>query len=441
MSNKITKEFIKWIIRESLRAGATAAECSGSNSSGMSLKVRRGDIESLERSEDQTVSLDVFVGDKRSSLSTDELSQSSLKRAIKRVVAMAEHAGSDKFNGLGDKKTYRGDKKITKLYYKDSLVSFETAKELCLRCEKSLFSYSPKIINSDGTIFSASIDEDFYANSLGIFKTYKSSEAAIMTSAIAKDKTGGSYADSWFSVKHSVKDIDPEKVGKKAAERVIRLIGEPKEVKTAVWPVIFDNTTASTILGSIGEALSGSAIYRRASFLKGSIGQKVASSLVTIVDDGIMPGGIGSSPYDNDGIPTRKITVIDKGILKSYLLDIYSGRRLGLPSTGNAGGLNNFYLKPGRMTESEMIASMKEGLYVTQLMGFGIDIVSGDFSQGAMGLWIKDGKIAYPVKDITISGKLSEMFMNIDAVSNNLDPRSRVAAPSLKISGMVVSGK
>ncbi len=438
---KVTKELISWIIKETLRSGATAAECSGSNSEGLSLRVRHGEIESFERKESQLISLEVFIGNKRTSLSTDDLSGASLKRAIKRAVATAKHVGSDKFNGLETKKAYEGDAKIPKLYYKDSLISFETAKELCVRCEKALFNYSSKIVNDDGVSFSASIDEDFYGNSLGILKSYKSSEAGIMAIAIAKDKDYGSYSDSWFKAARSVKDIDPESVGEKAAERAARMVGKNHEIRTSLLPVIFDNATASTILGSIAESLSGNAIFRRASFLSGKIGESVASPLVTIIDDGIMPGGIASWPYDNEGIPTRKTTVIEKGILKSYLLDIYSARRLGLSSTGNAGGTNNFYLKPGNIPESELIASIKDGVYITQLMGFGIDIVSGDFSQGAAGLLIKDGKIVSPVRDITISGNLSEMFKNIEAVADNLDMRGGISAPSIKISGMVVSGK
>lgn len=255
--------------------------------------------------------------------------------------------------------------------------------------------------------------------------------------------------DYWYSTKRKLRDLaSSEEVGRRAALRTIRRLGARK-IKTCQVPVVYDSETASELLGNVSAAVSGYAVYKEASFLAGAVGKTVASSCVTILDDGLIPGGLGSRPFDGEGLSTRKTPVIRKGVLENYLLDSYSGRKLGMASTGNAArsvgdspsvAPTNFFLVPGTQTPEEIIRSVRSGLYVIELIGFGINLVTGDYSQGAVGLWIENGELSYPVEEITIAGNLKNMLMNIETVGNDLELRGSVASPTLKIGRMMVAG-
>jgi PmbA protein len=240
----------------------------------------------------------------------------------------------------------------------------------------------------------------------------------------------------------------PKSVGETAAQRVLRRLGAQK-IKTREVPVVFDPETAASLLRNLASALSGYSLYKGASFLAGRLGSKIGSELLTVIDDGTMPGALGSKPFDGEGLPTRKKIVVEKGVLQTYLLDTYSGRKLGYPSTGNASrsvgeppgvAPTNFYLSAGKYAPEAIIASVQDGFYVTELIGFGVNLVSGDYSRGAVGQWIEKGKLAYPVEEVTIAGNLKEMLQNIEMVGNDLEMRSRIVAPTLKISRMTVAG-
>jgi PmbA protein len=239
----------------------------------------------------------------------------------------------------------------------------------------------------------------------------------------------------------------PEVIGTTAAKRALRRLGARK-VSTQEAPVVFDPDVAASLLRTLAGAVSGTSIYRGASFLLNRMGQEVAADTVTIIDDGTIPGALGSRPFDGEGVPTRRTVVVEHGVLQSYLLDTYCGRRLGLTSTGNAArdaagisvGSSNFYLVPGTYTPAEIIGSVKSGLYLTELIGFGVNMVTGDYSRGAVGLWIDNGELAYPVEEITIAGNLHEMLRNIEMVGDDLKFRGRTAAPTLKIGRMTIAG-
>jgi PmbA protein len=256
--------------------------------------------------------------------------------------------------------------------------------------------------------------------------------------------------DYWFSVARSLNLLEsPEEVGKIAAHRALRRLGARK-VKTQHVPVIFDPLVATSILEHIFEGVNGDSVYRGASFLAGKLGQSIASPKVTVIDDGTMKGGFGTSPFDGEGVPTRRTMVIDKGVLTSYLLNTYSAKKLGLQTTGNASrglagtpgiGPGNYFLQPGNKTPQQLIAEVKDGLYVTEFLGMGVNLVTGDYSRGASGLWISGGELAYPVEEITVAGNLKEMFMNISEVGNDLEFRGAVAAPTIRIDGLTVGGE
>ncbi len=255
--------------------------------------------------------------------------------------------------------------------------------------------------------------------------------------------------DYWYSVARRAGALEnPEDVGRKAAERTLRKLGARK-VATCHVPVIFDPETARSLLGHVFEAVRGDAIYRSASFLTGKLGQKVAAENVTIVDDGLRPGGFGSRPFDDEGVPASVTPVIEKGVLQSYLLNCYTARKLNLRTTGNAArgiagppsvGPKNFYLAAGPHSAEEIRKSVKSGLYVTELIGFGVNIVTGDYSRGAAGLWIENGEFAYPVEEVTIAGNLREILSHLEMIGSDLEFRSALAAPTLLVSGLTVAG-
>lgn len=255
--------------------------------------------------------------------------------------------------------------------------------------------------------------------------------------------------DYWYAVSRTLAKLEsPEEIGRIAAQRTLRRLGARK-VKTAKVPIVFDPMVARSLLGNLFEAASGDSIYRGASFLAGKLGERIASENVTVVDDGTLPGGFGTAPFDAEGVPTRRTPVIERGVLKSYLLNTYTAKKLGLVTTGNAArglagtpgiGAGNFFLEPGTKTPKEIIAEVPEGLYVTELLGFGVNLVTGDYSRGAGGLWISGGELAYPVEEITIAGNLKDMLKNISAIGSDLEFRGSVACPTLRLDGMTVAG-
>jgi PmbA protein len=255
--------------------------------------------------------------------------------------------------------------------------------------------------------------------------------------------------DYWYSSNRKFSKLETSKsVGERAAQRVLRRLGGRK-IKTCEVPVVFDAEMAASLLRNLASGLSGYSLYKGASFLMGKLETKIGSDLLTVIDDGTIPGALGSRPFDGEGLPTRKKTVVENGELKSYLLDTYSGKKLAMASTGNASrsvgeppgvAPANFYLVPGKDSPESIIRSVKSGLYVTEMIGFGVNMVTGDYSRGAAGLWIEDGELAYPVEEITIAGNLKEMFQNIDSVGSDLEMRGRISSPTIKISRMTVAG-
>jgi PmbA protein len=256
--------------------------------------------------------------------------------------------------------------------------------------------------------------------------------------------------DYWYSVANSLKRLEsPEEVGQIAAKRTLRRLGARK-AKTAKVPIVFERTIAGALVGHIFEAVNGDSVYRGASFLSGKLNEKVAGDNIQVIDDGTMPGGFGTSPFDSEGVPSRQTVVLENGVLKSYLLNTYTAKKLGMQTTGNASrglagtpgiGPGNFFLKPGTKSLQEIIGDIKEGLFVTEFLGFGVNLVTGDFSRGASGLWIQNGELTFPVEEITVAGNLKDMFFNISEIGNDLEFRSSIASPTLRIDGMTVAGE
>ena len=322
--------------------------------------------------------------------------------------------------------------------------------EYARRTEKAALDFDARIKNSEGGSFDAATGHKVLANSQGFVGEYSRSYCSVAAVPIAQTEDGGMQRDYWFSVARMLKKLDaPEKVGRIAAERTIRRLGA-RRVKTARVPVVFDPMVSTSILEHIFEGINGDSVYRGASFLAGKLGEKIAGDNVTVIDDGTIPGGFGTSPFDGEGIPTRRTVVIENGVLKSYLLNTYTAKKLGLQTTANASrglagtpgiGPGNYFLQPGQKSAKELIAGIKEGLYVTEFLGQGVNLVTGDYSRGASGLWISNGELGYPVEEITVAGNLKDLFFNISEIASDLEFRGSVAAPTIRVDGLTVGGE
>ncbi len=306
-----------------------------------------------------------------------------------------------------------------------------------------------RITNSKGAGFDAATGHKILANSRGFVGEYRRSYCSIDAAPIAQAEDGKMQRDYWYSAARSVARLEsPESVGREAARRALRRVGA-RPVATQQVPIVFSPEIARSLVGHIFEAASGSAIYHQSSFFIGKLGQQVAAETITVIDDGTIAGGFGTSPFDGEGLPTRRTVIVENGVLKHYMLNTYMGRKLGMASTGNASrglagtpgiGSHNLFLEGREMTPEELLAAVPSGLYVTELFGQGVNMVTGDYSRGASGLWIENGKLTYPVEEITIAGNLKDMLKNISAVANDLVFRGSVASPTLRVDGMMIAG-
>jgi PmbA protein len=413
--------------------------------------VRLGQVESLKESGSKAVGVRVFYGKRSASTYSSDFSREGLDKMVNSALQLAKITSEDPFAGIPEAEqlgTISGD---LDLYHPDVYsLSGEERISCARRAEKAALDYDPRIKNSDGGSFDAATGHKVLANSHGFVGEYRRSYCSIAAVPIAQAENGAMQRDYWFSVGRSLGKLEsPEQVGKTAAQRTLRRLGARK-VKTTRVPVVLDPLVAASILEHIFEGVNGDSVYRGASFLAGKLGQKIAGDQVTVIDDGTMPGGFGTSPFDGEGIPTRRTVVIDKGVLTSYLLNTYTAKKLGLKTTANAArglagtpgiGPGNYFLQPGSKTPQQIVAGIPEGLYVTEFLGHGANLVTGDYSRGASGLWIAGGELAYPVEEITVAGNLKEIFFHISEIANDLEFRGSVACPTIRIDGLTVGGE
>jgi PmbA protein len=429
--------------------GATEADVMVADGETFSVQVRLSAVDRLTKAREKRLGLRVFFGKRSASASTSDFSKESLDRLVSDTCALAKAVVEDDQSGLPDGNLMAKDRPDLDLYDPTSLET-EAQIELARRAEAAALAADPRITNSEGAEFDSSSGRVLLGNSHGFLGEYRSSTFSISVSPIATEPhSGNMQQDSWYAVRHRFAGLDsPESVGREAARRAVRRLGARK-LSTRRAPVVFDQEMAAGLLGNLCQAASGYALYKGASFLIGQLGKRLAPEFVTIYDDGRLPGGLGSRPFDGEGLPTRKTTVVERGMLTSYLLDTYSGRKLGLASTGNASrgigespsvGPTNFYLVQGTTPPAEILRSVREGLYVTELIGFGVNMVTGDYSRGAAGFWIENGELAYPVEEITIAGNLKQMFADIEVVGSDLEFRGRIASPTIKIREMMIAG-
>lgn len=444
------QELASGIIRKALDAGATDAECTISEGSEFSASVRLGEIEQLKEAGSRAAGLRILIGKRTGSSYTSDLSREGIEQLVRAAIELAEITTDDPHVGLPEPEELGKIDTDLKLFC-DDVAKLEPALKIdcARRAEAAAMGADPRITNSEGASFDSNIGRNVFANSRGFLGEYRTSSCSLSTVPVAKD--GDSMErDYWYTLARTFSGLEaPEEVGRIAASRALRRLGARK-VDTQKAEVIFDQRSARSLLDNIFEAVHGTSVYRHESFLAGKLGEKVASEKITVIDDATLPGLFGSSPFDDEGVPSRRTVVIERGVLKSYLLNTYAARKLGLKTTGNASrgitgnagiGHGNFFMEPGVLPPQEIIAGVRNGFYVTELMGFGVNIVTGDYSRGAAGLWIRDGELAFAVSEVTIAGNLKDMLMGMEAVGSDLEFRGSSAAPTLKIGEMTVGGK
>ena len=386
------------LLDKAKRNGATEADIIVADGETFSVQVRLGAVDRLTKAREKHLGLRVFVGKRSASTSTSDFSADSLNQLVAETCTLAKAVVEDQVSGLPSADQMAGEKPDLDLYDPTRL-NTEQQIELAKRAEAAAMSMDERVTNSEGGDFDSSSGRVVLGNSHGFIGEYQSSSFSMSVSPVATDpETGAMQRDSWYAVQRKFAKLDsPEDVGFEAARRTVRKLGARK-VATQRVPVIFDAETAGSLMGNLCSAVSGYSLYKGASFLAGQLDKPLAPEYVTVYDDGRMVGGLGSRPFDGEGLPTRKTTVVERGVLKSYLLDTYSGKKLGLASTSNASrsvgenpsvGPTNFYLAPGAKTAQDIIKTVKQGLYVTDLIGFGINMVTGDYSRGALGFGSK----------------------------------------------------
>ena len=443
------------VVAAALKAGASDAEAVVREGDEFSVNVRMGQVETLKESGSRGMGLRVFLGNRSASTSTSDLTADGIRQLVEGAMALAKVTEADPFTGLPERDEFGSIDGDLHLYYEDvySLPGPERI-EWARRAEDAALKADPRITNSDGGSFDAATGSKVLANSRGFVGSYRSSYAGVSAAPLAMDANGQMQRDGWWSSARRLRDLEtPESIGQEAARRTLRRLGA-RRVPTQRVPIVFAPEVARSLIGSVFEAASGDSIWRGASFLAGRLDSKIASENLTIVDDNtiLLPtgaGGFGTSPFDGEGLPSRHTVVVEAGVLRTYLLNTYSARKLGMKSTHNASrglagtpgiGCGNLYLEPGAQTPEEILAAIPAGLYVTSLMGFGVNVVTGDYSRGATGLWIENGELTHAVEEVTIAGNLAEMLMNVTAIGNDLEFRGSVASPTLRIDGMTIAG-
>ena len=443
------------VVAQAMKAGATDAEVVVREGDEFSVTVRMGQVETLKESGSRGLGLRVFRGKQTGSASTSDLTADGIRQVVDGAMALARLTEEDAFVGLPEPEEFGAIPDDLHLYFEDvySLPGPERI-EWARRAEAAALEADPRLTNSNGGSFDAATGRKVLANSRGFVGGYRTSYAGVAAAPLAVDANGHMQRDSWWSGARRIGDLEsPESVGKEAARRTLRRLGA-RRMPTQQVPVVFAPEVARSLIGSVFEAAAGDAIWRHASFLAGKLGETIAVSSFTIVDDNAMllpsgAGGFGTSPFDGEGLPSRRTVVVEHGVLRNYLLNTYTARKLSMKSTHNASrglagapgiGAGNLYLEPGTLTPEEIIAAIPAGFYVTSLMGFGVNVVTGDYSRGATGLWIENGELTHAVEEVTIAGNLAHMLANVTAIGNDLVFRGSVASPTIRIDGMTIAG-
>lgn len=421
------------------KAGATACEVDVSEGRGQTVTVRLSEVETIEYNQDKGIGVTVYLGQRKGHASTSDFSSTALADTVAAAINIARFTAEDDCAGLAEPALMASEFPDLDLYHPWD-VSVEEAIELARATEAAALAVDKRLTNSEGGTVSTQSSQFIYANSHGFLAGFPTSRHSLSVAAVA-EADGAMQRDYWYSVARHVDDLDSAaSVGRKAGERTVaRLNG--RRVKTGRYPVLFEAPVAASLIGHFVSAASGGSLYRRSSFLLDSLGKPVFSDRVTIDEDPFLLRGLGSSAFDNEGVATNARRLVGAGVLEGYFLSSYSARKLNLATTGNAGGPHNLIVHSTGESFEQLLAELGTGLLVTELMGQGINLVTGDYSRGASGFWVENGKIAYPVEEITIAGNLAEMYRQIVAVGDDTLNRGAKLVGSILIESMMVAGE
>lgn len=432
------RERLDFALQQARRGGASSAEAGISASRGLTVNVRQDAVESLEFQQDRELGLTVYLGRRKGHATTGDWSDAGVAQAVEAALAIAGATGEDPCNGLADPAlmaTHFPELDLDHPWAIDA----EAAVELARACEAAAFAADPRISGSEGAGVSSHRGVSAYANTHGFFGARQGSQHSLSCAVIASAGED-MQRDYWYSnARDPAELLSPEAIGRKAGARAAARLGARK-LGTRRAPVLFPPELARGFWGHFVGAISGGALYRKASFLLDRLGQDVFSPVVSLRQAPHLPRGAGSAAYDQEGVATRPRTLVERGRLEGWLLGSYSARKLGLQTTGNAGGVFNLIAEPGALHFEDLLREMREGLLVTELLGQGVNPVTGDYSRGAAGFWVENGEIAYPVDELTIAGNLAEMFRAVAAVGRDLDPHANVRTGSVLIESMTVAG-
>ena len=426
------------ILEEAKRRGASAAEVSVSQDIGLAVKVRKGELETVEFHTDRGFNISIHLGRRVGAASTSDSSEGAIRETVARAADIARHTQEDPCNGLADAELMAKQSPDLDLFHPAPLDA-EAATAAAQACEAAGFAQDKRIVNSEGAEATSAQSCTVYANSHGFMGSSVSTSQSLSCVLIADDGNG-MQRDYWYTANRNPKALEaPEQVGRTAAQRTVARLS-PRKVATGEHPVLYSPQTARSLAGHIIGALSGGALYRKASFLLDSLETEVASPHLRLFEQPLLPGRFGSAAFDGDGVATSEKAFIDAGLVRSYALSAYSGRRLNLPTTGNAGGVHNLRLEGAALPAENLFKEMARGLYVTDLMGQGVNQVTGDYSRGAAGFWVEHGEIQHPVHEVTIAANLKDILRRIAATGDDHDQRGNIITPSVLIERMTVAG-
>jgi PmbA protein len=420
------------------RHGAHQAEVGASYEEGLSVTVRMGELESVERQRDRGLAITVYRELRKGSASTTDFSATSIEDTVRKALSIGSFTAADEYAGLADAALMATDPPDPDLYFPWD-IDVDKATELALRSENAARALDARIANSEGASVSSGVGQRVYANSHGFLGAYPTSTHSMSCSVLAK-AADSLERDYWYTVSRHPADLEtPESVGEEAARRALQRL-DARTLSTRKVPVIYPAELAKGLFGHLIAAVRGTAQYRRASFLLDAAGEKILPSFVDIDEDPWIPRGLASAPFDAEGVATRPRRLVAGGVLQGYVLSSYSARRLGLATTGNAGGIHNLLVKPTAGALADLIADCSEAFVVGELLGQGVNTVTGDYSRGAAGFWVERGEIVHPVHEVTIAGNLKDLFREIQAVGSDIDTRGTVRCGAVRVDGLTLAG-
>lgn len=433
------QQSVEELLDEAKRQGASAAEAAVSSDAGLSVTVRLGETETIEHTRDNGLGVTVYFGHRKGSASTSDLSPQAIKETVEAACNFARYTSEDDCAGLADPSLMATELPDLDLYHPWNQ-SVEEAIELAIRCETAARESDDRIFNSEGATLNSHNGLQVYGNTHGFIGGYPSSRHSLSCAVLGKEGES-MQRDYWYTLARKSEQLDrAESVGEMAAKRTVaRLNG--RRIKTQQAPVLFQADVAVGLLRSFVGAIRGSSLYRKASFLLDQLGKPVFPSFINIHEDPLLSGGLASCAYDSEGVATSRKDFIQNGVLSSYVLDSYAARKLGMQTTGNGGGVRNLRITSGDQDRQGLLKSMQRGLLVTELMGQGVNMVTGDYSRGATGFWIENGEIQFPVEEITIAGNMKEMFLGLQEVGSDIETRSSVQTGSWLIDNMMIAGE